>query len=129
MRNVAIAGALVACSHSPKAMRPLDVQPGPPPALRLPGDVRPTRVALDLTIIPEREVAEGQVTIAATVVSPTRVVWLNATDLVISQVEIAGHPAKVVQGNADFVGLAVDQPLAPGPITIAIRFVAKNVPH
>src|SRR5689334_25415590 len=72
----------------PPAAPPVAVPEPPPPAppaLRLPGDVRPARYALELTVIPDRERATGRIAIEAQVVRPTRVVWLNATDLTIDR--------------------------------------------
>ena len=59
----------------------------PPPALRLPGDVKPIQYALDLTIVPDQPTVPGRVHIAASVVRATRIVWLNATGLVIDHAE------------------------------------------
>jgi hypothetical protein len=86
--------ALVACSSSerlppappaPSALRPpvaATVAPDPaPPVLRLPGDVKPTSYALELTIVPGRATAAGRIRIAAEVVQPARVVWLDASGL------------------------------------------------
>src|SRR4051812_4918001 len=95
--RIAAAGCLVlaACSSSstprlaaappPPGPRPAATPPAPPapapdpapPALRLPGDVRPAKYALELTLVPDRERATGRVAIDAQVVRPARVVWLN----------------------------------------------------
>jgi aminopeptidase N len=130
--------ALIACA-APEAPRPnaptspasAPVTPGPvaapdpsPPALRLPGDVKPTKVALELTILPGQPTATGRVQITADVVQPTRIVWLNATDLTIDHAELDGKPARVVRGNADFIGLTVDRELPVGGLTIGLAFSA-----
>ncbi|HWO19154.1 MAG TPA: M1 family aminopeptidase [Kofleriaceae bacterium] len=96
----------------------------PPPELRLPGDVRPTRYALELTIVPERERAMGRVAIDAQVVRPTRVVWLNATGLTIDRATLAGRPARVIAGGEDFIGLTSGAELPAGPLAIEIAFGA-----
>ena len=106
----------------PAVQRP-DRDP-PPPALRLPGDVRPERYALDLTIVPERDVVPGVVTIEASIVRPTRVVWLNATDLEIGAATLNAQRARVIAGGADFIGLTVDRELPPGPLKIEVPFKA-----
>ncbi|MEJ7599971.1 MAG: M1 family metallopeptidase [Kofleriaceae bacterium] len=95
-----------------------------PPDVRLPGDVRPTRYALDLTIVPAKPRATGIVKIASEVVKPTRIVWLNATDLEISRATLAGAPARVIKGGEDFVGLAADRELPVGPLAIEVAFSA-----
>jgi aminopeptidase N len=96
----------------------------PPPALRLPGDVKPTRYALDLTIVPDRERATGRVAIDAEVLRPARVVWLNGTGLTIDRATLAGKPARVIPGGEDFLGLTVDADLPAGPLAIELAFSA-----
>jgi aminopeptidase N len=101
------------------------VRPAPvPPEFRLPGDVRPTRYALELTVVPDQPTASGQVHIAAEVVRPTSVVWLNATGLSIEHAALGGRPANVIRGDDDFVGLVTDRALAPGALAIDVGFGA-----
>jgi aminopeptidase N len=95
-----------------------------PPALRLPGDVRPTKYALDLTIVPDQPRATGHVTIDAEVVKPTRVVWLNATDLVIAKATIGGRTARVINGGEDFIGLTTGAELPSGTTVLALDFTS-----
>ena len=114
--------APVAAAAAPPAPTPAP-DPAPPP-LRLPGDVRPVRYALDLTIVPDRERASGKVSIEAQVVRPTRVVWLNATELSIDRATLAGKPARVIPGGEDFIGLAADALLPAGPLAIEVAFGA-----
>jgi aminopeptidase N len=96
----------------------------PPPAVRLPGDVRPARYALELTIAPDRERATGRVAIDAQVVRPTRVVWLNATGLAIERATLAGKPARVIAGGEDFIGLSIGAELPVGPLAVEVAFGA-----
>jgi alanyl aminopeptidase len=96
----------------------------PPPALRLPGDVRPTQYALEVTIVPGQPTATGRIHIAAEVTRPTRVVWLNATGLAIGHAELGGKPARVVPGGDDFVGLAIGRELPVGALAIDLAFTA-----
>jgi len=108
---------------------PLAASPDPaPPAFRLPGDVRPTRYALELTIIPGQPKASGRVRIAAEVVQPTRVVWLHATGLAVASAEIDGKPARVLSGGEDFVGLAIERALPAGPHAVDVAFTAAIDP-
>ena len=132
-----IAVAIAACSspakHAVPTASPIPT-PAPaavkavpdtaPPALRLPGDVKPTKYALDLTIVPDQPKATGRVSIDADVVKPTRVVWLNATDLVIANATIGGRPARVIKGGEDFVGITTDAELAPGTTVLTLDFTA-----
>jgi aminopeptidase N len=132
-----IALAIAACSSPAKHAVPttspiptpspavVKALPDPaPPALRLPGDVRPTKYALDLTIVPDQPKASGRVTIDAEIVKPTRVVWLNATDLVIAKATIGGRTARVIDGGDDFVGITTDAELPTGTTVLALDFTA-----
>lgn len=132
-----IALAIAACSSPAKHALPttspiptpspaaVQALPDPaPPALRLPGDVRPTKYALDLTIVPDQPRASGRVSIDAEVVKSTRVVWLNATDLVIAKATIGGRPARVIKGGEDFIGLTTDAELPTGTTVLALDFTA-----
>jgi len=128
---------LVGCS-SPEVARPVKLAPAgkpvapvvatradpAPPVFRLPGDVVPASYALDFTIVPDQPTAAGNLHIAATVVRAARVVWLNATDLVIRHAELDGRPARVIPGGPDFIGLAADRELAPGAVAIDVAFTA-----
>jgi len=96
----------------------------PPPALRLPGDVKPIQYALDLTIVPDQPTVPGRVHIAASVVRATRIVWLNATGLVIDHAELGGQPARVIKGDDDFFALTLDRELPPGELAIDVAFKA-----
>ena len=125
MRAALVLTVAIACASSlpPVAPHPAASDP-PPPGLRLPGDVVPIRYALDLTIAPAKNVAAGAVAISATVVTPTRVVWLDATELDITQAALAGHSVRVIHGP-DVIGLVADTMLPVGPLAIAISFTAK----
>ena len=129
---------LVACSapEAAKPAAPASPAPAPPtaaaavadpapPELRLPGDVKPLKYSLDLTIIPDQPQASGRVHIAATVVRPARVVWLNATDLTIDHAELGGKPARLIKGGDDFIGLTADRELPIGPLAIDVAFKAS----
>ena len=127
MRTAALI-VLVACgttSSSSPGSRPSE-RPGAqtPPTVRSSGDVRPKKYALDLTVVPAKPRATGVMKIAAEVVKPTRVVWLNATGLEVSRATLDGKPARVVAGNDDFIGLTADRELAPGALAIEIAYSA-----
>jgi len=109
----------------PRQPPPVVVQPvEKPPALRLPGDVRPTRYALELTIDPTKPRATGVNRILAEVIKPTRIVWLHATGLEITKATLDMKPARIVPGGEDFVGLAVESELPAGKLAIEIAFSA-----
>ncbi|HET7291563.1 MAG TPA: hypothetical protein VFM88_03980, partial [Vicinamibacteria bacterium] len=80
-----------------------------PPTLRLPGDARPLRQAVELSLDPDREAMSGTIEIELEIVRPTRIVWLNARGLKIVEASL-GPPeslqaASVVPAGEDFVGL------------------------
>jgi alanyl aminopeptidase len=97
-----------------------------PPTLHLPGDVRPIRQSVDLDLDPSLETYSGSVEIDLDVAREARVVWLNASGLSIREATLgrgdALRPARVVPGGDDFVGLAPDRPLAPGPARLRLTF-------
>jgi cytosol alanyl aminopeptidase len=88
-----------------------------PPKLRLDGSAQPTRYAVDLTIVPDRDTFHGSVDISIDVRTPTEVVWLNAIGLDIQ--DAAFHPesgpalpAKTVPGGDQFLGFAFDRAIS-----------------
>jgi aminopeptidase N len=130
--------ALVACSSAETARPVRPATPAPaaapvatapaadpsPPALRLPGDVRPTSYVLEQTIVPDQPTVTGRVQIAAEVVKPTRVVWLNATGLTIARATLGGAAARVIPGGDDFVGFTTDRELPAGALAIDVAYSA-----
>ena len=131
-----LAALAVACGERGAAVTPTGPRPGEPPAaasptspappdLRLSGDVRPIRVALDLTIVPDRPTFQGRVSIAARVNRPVPVVWLNATELDIAGAALDGQPARVVGSNDDFIGLSTGTAIPAGPLTIEVSYSGR----
>jgi aminopeptidase N len=117
---------VVVAPPDPSVVDPFGDDPPPPdpapPALKLSGDVVPRRYTLDFTIVPDQETFSGRTTIDATVVKPTRVVWLNATELQISSASLGGQKARVIPGGEDFVGFTTEAELEPGPVTIDVTY-------
>jgi alanyl aminopeptidase len=101
----------------------------PPPTLRLPTDVAPTRYALELTLDPAKDDFSGIVTIRLLVRRPTSVVWLNAYRLKVTSATVdqggARRPARVVPGGEHFVGLALDEPLALGEARLIAAYTGE----
>lgn len=135
--RAALLVALAACSSAerprPPAAPPPTAPAAPaaaaipdpsPPALRLPGDVKPTGYALELTVVPDQPTAAGRVQIAAEVVRPARVVWLDAAGLTIARAALDGKPARLIRGGDDFVGFTIDRELAAGSLAIDVAFTA-----
>jgi len=96
------------------------------PALRLPGDVRPLRQRLDLTLVPEKEGFSGRIEIDVEMTRETSLVWLNAKELRLTDgfFEVSGLriPARLVSGNDEVAGLAPDRPVGPGRATLGVTF-------
>ena len=88
----------------------------------------PKAQRLDYTIVPAQTDAHGHIGIDAEVRRPTRVVWLSATDLVVTAATLNGAPARVVAGGDSFVGLTTDRELAVGPLAIEADF-ASHIDH
>ncbi|HEX2573943.1 MAG TPA: M1 family metallopeptidase [Polyangia bacterium] len=128
-----------AAAQAPKAGAAAAAAELTPPELRLPATIRPLGYTLEFTIVPEREDYQGTATIPLQLDAPTRVIWLNATDLRIESAEVlteaaagsatarkgqAVRPlaARVVPGGEDFVGFALPETLGPGRATLTVHF-------
>lgn len=102
--------------------------PAPPPGLRLPASVAPVRYKLALTVVPAEAAVTGAVDIDLTLKEPTRVIWLNGTDLTVSaaSLEVSGKtvPARVVPGGVELVGFALDAPAPAGAARLHVDFRA-----
>ena len=88
-----------------------------PPKLRLDGSVRPTRYAVDLTIVPDRDTFHGSVDISIDVHTPAEVIWLNAIGLQIQDATFRSEagdarPAKTMAGGDQFIGFAFDHAIS-----------------
>jgi aminopeptidase N len=125
---------LTGCAHAPEASPPPVATPAAwpepsPPALRLPGTVRPVRYALDLTLLPAEPTYSGTVTIDVEVREPVRQVWLHAQDLEVSQarVVVGGRTleAKAVMAGEGRLGLLLPEPLAPGTAQLSLAFSGR----
>ena len=100
-----------------------------PPQLRLPTTVAPVRYTADLTIVPSQDTFSGAIDIALNVRDATPLIWLNATDLTIqtASLTVGGNAlaARVVQGGADFVGFAFEQPVPMGDAALHVVYTGK----
>src|SRR5262249_30699542 len=109
MRKIVIVcAALAACHPKPKPAAALS--PETPPTLRLPAAAKPLRYTLDLTIDPTQDEFSGRVDIELEMKAPVETLWLNGTDLEISEASLDGVPAKVVTVAPDFVGFRFAKP-------------------
>ncbi len=125
---------LAGCASAPPVAL---VQPAPsasqqphvmlaPPALRPPADAKPLRYDLELWLDPRAPEFHGKVGVDLDVVTATRVVWLDATDLAIDSATLdAGGTtsmAGVIPGGDDFVGFVFDHDVAPGKARLSITY-------
>jgi cytosol alanyl aminopeptidase len=141
MRNVhlALASLLVAaCTSSapvevPKIKPSAELKaekvaktPPTPPKLRLPGDVRPVRQSVELTLVPTQEIFGGKTKIDVSITQSTSVIWLNNDGLTIEKAEAtfgkSTLPAKLITGTDHFVGLAFDEALPVGNATLSLAY-------
>jgi aminopeptidase N len=112
----------------PGSIEPTDASSPKPaaPALRLPDGVRPTRYAAELTLDPRAPHFSGRVTIELDVVRPTRVIWINATDLSIASATVRSgastESAEVVAADDDFTRVTAPHTLPAGPATLTLIY-------
>ncbi|HWL86124.1 MAG TPA: M1 family metallopeptidase, partial [Polyangiaceae bacterium] len=139
---LAILGAsLGACQAHEEASAPPAAAPTPPkstgaeaptaaapspPVLRLPDTVRPTGYDAALTVVPTEDRFEGHITISVDVGAPTKVVWLNASQLDVRTATINGASAKVLPGGSDFLGLESAEPLPAGRATLVLDYTGET---
>jgi cytosol alanyl aminopeptidase len=97
-----------------------------PPKLRLPGDVRPVRQSIELTLVPTQEIFGGKTKIDVSITQSTSVIWLNNDGLTIEKAEAtvgkSTIPAKLITGDPNFVGLAFDEALPVGNATLSFVY-------
>ena len=93
-----------------------------------PNDAVPRKETVQLTIDPARETFEGSVSIDVELRAPASIIWLNAKNLTIGSASVAQggtvHPAKVIPGSDERIGIDVGQPLT-GPATIRIDYQGR----
>jgi cytosol alanyl aminopeptidase len=105
---------------------------GPPstaPGLRLTDTVYPLEYDLTLTLDPDAETYTGAIDIRIHLDTPTDLVWLSATQLILTESRAtAGTPmnrdlaADVVPGDEDVIGLRFAEPLPAGEAKLRLRF-------
>ncbi len=100
-----------------------------PPALRLDDRARPIRAAVDLTIVPENDTFPGQITLDVELRRPSRVLWLNATEITIREATLERgaerRAATVLPGGDHFAGLEFPAPVPAGPARLRIAYDGK----
>jgi alanyl aminopeptidase len=112
---------------APSALAQATPVPAPkPPGLRLGDAVRPLRYALELTVVPSEETFSGTVEIDVALRTATTLVWINSKNLSIGEAAVTADgrtaSARVVPGDEETVGLALDRPAGPGPARLRIAY-------
>jgi alanyl aminopeptidase len=122
--RLALAALLAFTESSALAQAP--ESPPEPPKLRLPAVARPLRQTVSLTIVPDRETFAGTTDIELELKEPTRLLWLNASQLSIrdARLALAGTEslARVVPGGDHFAGFAFERPVGPGRARLRIAY-------
>jgi alanyl aminopeptidase len=98
------------------------------PAFRLPDTARPTRYALDMTIVPSEPVFHGVATISLQLKRQTQVIWLNQKGLIVRHVGVrTGDGAyKQAQWETPDEFLMVKLPVAMGPGEIDVEIAYEG---
>lgn len=142
--------ARAAASTSPSAAAAAPEAPAATPGaptLRLPKLAVPQRYALDLTLVPAEETFNGRIDIELNIVESTPVLWLNkGPEIMVLQASLlpgaasSGPPKSAAAGGQelraratsvgkDFLSLAFDRPLTPGPARLSISYRGKLPLH
>ncbi|HUC43162.1 MAG TPA: M1 family metallopeptidase [Candidatus Sulfotelmatobacter sp.] len=107
-----------------------------PPTLRLPSIAKPRHHALELTIVPTEPRFSGSIVIDVDLAEATSLLWLNASELDIGEIEVAtggaSAPGTVVPGGDDFVGVSFPRPIGPGRASLRLTFTgafSKTATH
>src|SRR5438309_1721687 len=97
-----------------------------PPKLRLDDAARPTKYAARISVNPSEPTFKGSIDIDLKINRATDTLWLNSTELTIDKASFtiggATVDARVVPGNADFVGFATGKPLPVGAAKLHIEW-------
>jgi alanyl aminopeptidase len=112
-----------------------DAAPAPaaklePPAFRLPNTIAPTGYAATLSLDPDAEMFSGSIEIGVELTEATSVVWLHGRDLTVKEASATSHGSSIAatlvdESSDDFIGLALGQPIGPGPATLSLSYDGK----
>lgn len=104
-----------------------------PPQLRLPDTVVPKSYRVHLTLDPQKDSFNGRISIEIEVKQPADLIWLNGTNISISQASLRSGarsiPGKPVPGGSDFIGLQFDSQVPPGAAVLDIEYTGKVRQH
>src|SRR4051812_4631102 len=117
-----LAGAVLALASLHAALAIADE---PPPALRLPAGVRPTRGELSLRIVPGQPTFSGSADFTIELAASPRVIWLHAHDLALADVTVrtgAETIAATTTASGDFLGVTLPRAIGPGRALVHLGF-------
>jgi alanyl aminopeptidase len=97
------------------------------PPFRLPADVAaPSRYAVDLTLVPDKDTFTGSIDISIDFKKPTPILWLNAEKLQVKGGTLStgrsSVPVKVVSTPKDYVRFEFPTPVGPGQATLHVTY-------
>jgi alanyl aminopeptidase len=99
------------------------------PSFLLPDGVVPKKHIIELTIDPSLDSFTGWARIEVELSQPASALWVNAKDLTPQDSSVLWKgkslPARATPSGGEFMGLALDSPVGPGPATISIRYQGK----
>jgi hypothetical protein len=100
--------------------------PGPPPALRLPTDVRPTAQRLALRLDPRGTTFTGTARIQLVIEAPVPVFWIHAQDLTIRRATLVRggveQPVRTAVVPPDLLAIIPPAPLATGQAELVLEY-------
>ncbi len=140
--------AVIACGANPPAPAPsgprpppveppappVAMDPPPAPTLRLDGTVKPTRYAVDLTVVPTADTFTGTATIGLDVTRELGGFWLHGADLAIESASLTSNgvvheariiPATAATTDAEVIGFQFSRNVQPGPAELTVRYQGK----
>jgi alanyl aminopeptidase len=124
-----VAKPALSASVAPTAAATAQAPAPTPPAFRLSAAVTPRKVTATLTLVPAEDSFRGAVEIDLVVAQPARVIWLNASDLSVTEAHLdvngAARPARIVPGGDHFVGFAFDEDVPAGPARLSASYAGK----
>jgi alanyl aminopeptidase len=99
------------------------------PALRLGDAARPTRYAARLKIIPKEETFTGTIDIELVLNQPLSILWLNGSELVVSEANLEGGGKSVradpVPGGENFIGFAFESTVPAGNAKLHVQYTGR----
>jgi alanyl aminopeptidase len=107
----------------------ITAETSPPPSLRLAGDARPLRCALDLLVVPEHSNFNGNVIIELKAARPISMLWLHGSGLTLDHAYAEARGVKVsaqVETNGNqYIGFAFERPVGPGRARLHLAYHGK----